>query len=401
MADDPAMAASETMVGGKGWLNRNIIAMAVASFFSDFGHEMATAILPLFLNSIGASPAALGVIEGVADAVSSFVKLGSGYFSDRVGRRKAIAVTGYALTGITTGLFALATAWPHVLLARTAGWLGRGIRGPVRDAMLSESIAPEFRGRAFGFHRAGDTGGAFLGPAIAFLLVGVLSFQTIFLLTVIPGLLAALTFALVVEKRRAPNAQMRFWQTMRDLPQSFKTYMLGVGIFGAGNFAHSLLILRATQLLTPDMGAPAAGAAAIGLYTLHNALYALSSFPVGWLGDRFGKRGLLALGYLLFGVMALGFAIPDADWWYLLILFVLAGVYISMVDALEGATAADLLPKAVRGTGYGAMATVNGAGDFISSLVVGVLWAAVSPTVGFGYAALMAVVGAIIVYRVR
>lgn len=131
----------------KGWLNRNVIGMTLSSFFSDAGHEMATAILPLFLVSIGAPAAALGIIEGVADAVSSFAKLGAGWFSDRVGRRKPIAVTGYLLTGLTTGLFALAASWPHVLLARMAGWFGRGIRGPVRDAMLVESVTPETRGR--------------------------------------------------------------------------------------------------------------------------------------------------------------------------------------------------------------------------------------------------------------
>jgi len=158
-----------------GWLNRDVVGMALASFFSDAGHEAATSILPLFLVSIGAPPAALGAIEGVADAASSFVKLGAGWFSDRIGQRKPIAVAGYALTGLTTGLFALATAWPHVLLARAAGWFGRGIRGPVRDAMLSESVTPEARGKAFGFHRAGDTLGAIAGPVIALALLSLLA----------------------------------------------------------------------------------------------------------------------------------------------------------------------------------------------------------------------------------
>jgi MFS family permease len=157
------------------WLNRNMIGMALASFFSDAGHEAATAILPLFLISIGAPAADLGAIEGVADAVSSFVKLGSGWFSDRIGRRKPIAVSGYTLTGLTTGLFALATTWPQVLVMRAAGWFGRGIRGPVRDAMLAESVPVEARGRAFGFHRAGDTLGAITGPVMALALITLLA----------------------------------------------------------------------------------------------------------------------------------------------------------------------------------------------------------------------------------
>ncbi len=383
------------------WLNRNVIGMALASFFSDAGHEMATAILPLFLASIGASPAALGVIEGVSDAVASFVKLAGGWYSDKIGRRKEIAVAGYALTGLSTGFFALATAWWHILIARSVGWFGRGVRGPLRDAMLAESVPAEARGRAFGFHRAGDTLGAIAGPLFAFLLVSRLGFQEIFLISLIPGLLSAAAFFFFVkEKRRAPSTTS-FLTSLNALPTKFRVFLVAVGAFGFGNFAHSLLILRATQILTPNYGAVAAGSFAIGLYTLHNVLYAGASFPVGALADRIGKRALLAPGYFLFGLMSLGFIVPDTDAWYLGILFVIAGIYIAMVDTLEGSMAADLLPDEVRGTGYGALATVNGIGDFVSSIVVGVLWASVSPAAGFAYAAVMSVVGALILFKAR
>jgi len=406
---EPAAATVSAQAPAR-WLNRNVLGMALASFFSDAGHEAATAILPLFLVSIGAPPFALGAIEGVADAVSSFVKLGAGWFSDRIGRRKPIAVTGYVLTGLTTGLFALATAWPHVLLARAAGWFGRGIRGPVRDAMLSESVTPETRGKAFGFHRAGDTLGAVTGPVIALALLSLLAgreataltYRQIFWITLIPGLLSALSFALFVKERARPvNHDINLFKTIGGLPTRFKVFLIGVGIFGAGDFAHSLLTLRAAQMLTPGMGAARAGQIAISLYVLHNVLYAGMSFPIGALADRIGKRGLLALGYGIAALMGIGWIVAVPSVWMLGLLFALGGTFIAAEDALEGALAADLLPEEVRGTGYGVLATVNGLGDFLSSVIVGALWTAVNPAAGFAYATVLFVVGAIVIYRVR
>lgn len=392
------------------WLTRNVFGMALASFFGDAGHEAATSILPLFLVSIGAPAAALGAIEGIADAVSSFVKLGAGWFSDRIGRRKPIAVIGYTLTGLTTGLFALATNWWHVLFIRSAGWFGRGIRGPVRDAMLSEAVSPEARGRAFGFHRAGDTLGAVTGPLLALGLLSLLgihettvqTYRQVFWITLIPGLLSALSFALFVrEKLRPLTHQQGLFQTINNLPGKFKLFLAGVGVFGAGDFAHSLLTLRAVQMLTPAMGVVQAGRTAIALYTLHNVLYAGMSYPIGALADRIGKRGLLALGYLLAALMGIGWMLTGPSVWTLGLLFALGGTFIAAEDALEGALAADLLPEAVRGTGYGVLATVNGVGDFLSSIVVGLLWTAFNPVVGFAYATVLFLAGAVVIYRAR
>ncbi len=392
------------------WLNRNVVGMALASFFSDAGHEMATAILPLFLISIGAPAAALGTIEGVADAVSSFVKLGAGWFSDRIGRRKPIAVTGYFLTGLTTGLFAFVVSWPQVLLARAAGWFGRGIRGPVRDAMLAESVPAEARGHAFGFHRMGDTLGAITGPALALVALSLVSgqaateaeYRSIFLITLIPGILSALSFLFFVkERRRQPNHDQNLAASIRSLPRSFRVYLIGVGLFGIGDFAHSLLTLRAAEMLTPTLGAAAAGQTAILLYVIHNILYAGMAFPIGALADRMGKRGLLAAGYALAAVMGFGWIVAVPSVWYLAILFALGGTFIAAEDALEGALAADLLSEEVRGTGYGVLATVNGLGDFVSSIVVGLLWTTFTPAVGFAYGAFLSVLGAIVIFRVR
>lgn len=383
------------------WRNAAVVGMGLTSFFSDLGHETATAILPLFLASIGAPAAALGAIEGVSDAASSFVKLGAGWIGDRLPRRKPLVVGGYALTGLATALFALATAWPHILITRAVGWLGRGIRGPLRDAMLSDSVEPDVRGRAFGFERAGDTLGAVVGPALAVVLLSAFTYRQIFLATLLPGLLAALSFALLVKERGRSTMPRTFREAVGALPPRFRLFLVGVAVFGAGDFAHTLLVLRAMQALTPSLGAAPAGTFAVGLYTVHNVLYATASFPMGALGDRVGKRALLAGGYLLAALMSVGFIVAGPAVWTLALLFGLGGLYIAIEDTLERAIAADLLPEDLRSTGYGVLATANGLGDLVSSLVVGLLWTAVGPATGFAYAAALSVIGAAIVWRVR
>ena len=386
----------------KKWFNKNVIGMGASSFFSDFCHEMATSILPAFLASIGASAATLGTIEGFADAVSSFAKLGAGYYSDKKGIRKSIAVLGYFLTAIGKASFAVAVVWPQVLLGRIISWFGRGIRGPVRDAMLSASVEKKYTGKAFGFHRAMDTLGAIVGPLTAFLLITRFNYRQIFWITLIPGLLSVAAFLfLVKEIAEKPAPHLRFLPTLQMLPGKFKLYLIGVGIFGAGDFSHTLLILMAGQVLKPIYGPFIANSSSIMLYVLHNVFYAGLSFPIGHLSDSFDKRKMLSMGYLLSAVMYIGFIFILPKFWYLAILFILGGMYIASEDVLEGAIAAELLPENLKGTGYGALATVNGIGDFVSSIVVGLLWVHISPAVGFLYAGILSILGAFIIWKVR
>jgi MFS family permease len=371
------------------------------SLFSDMGHEMLTAVLPLFLAQFGGA-AALGIIEGVSDASSSLVKLWMSHYSDRVGKRKPIMIVGYALTAMM-GLFAFATAWWQILVLRMVAWIGRGARGPVRDALLAESVPPEASGRAFGFEGAMDTLGAIIGPAIALSLIGTLSYRHIFLISFIPGAITVLLVVFVLKDIVRPaDHSLRLMTSLRTLPRSFWRYAATVGVFGLGNFAPTLLILRAITLLTPHYGKAHAGQIALGLYIFHNVLYAAVSYPVGAIGDRVNKRLLLALGYALFGVMCLGFLAAGAHLWALIILFALSGLYIGIVDAMERSLAADLLPdKALRGTGYGALATVNSFGDLISSITVGLLWAHVSYAAGFWYGAILTLMGAALLFMLR
>ena len=377
------------------WINRNIFGMGLTSFFSDLGYEMATAILPLFLVSIGGTAALLGVIEGIADASISFMKLVSGWYSDYIGKRKPFAMIGYFLTAIGVGSFYFAFSWLQVLVSRIVAWLGRGMREPARDALLVDSTQPQYYGRVFGFHRGMDTLGAIVGPAVVFLLIKAIPIRSIFLIALVPSVLAFFTITLLVKEMRKVNLKKNhFFASIKLLPTKFRIFLLVVGIFGLGNFAPSLIILRATQLLTPLKGALVAGGLAILLYTLHNIFYAGFSFPIGKLADKFNKKTLLSLGYLLAGIASIGFIFNVANPIYLGLFFLFAGTSIAFVDALERAITADFLQEQLRGTGYGALATVNGLGDLFSSVAVGFLWSTVSPFAGFGYGAVMMISGA-------
>jgi MFS family permease len=405
-----------------GWLNRNVLGMGLASLLADISYEMATAVLPGFLQALAAPKYALGVIEGFADALSSFVKLGSGWWGDRLGHRKAIVTAGYALTGLMTAVFALAVGWFLIFVGRALAWFGRGIRGPLRNAMLAESVSADDRGKAFGFHRASDTVGAILGPLLGAAVLYWLApyagneptrpYRLVFLLTLLPGVGAAVAFAwLVKEKRRAASPHRRFWASVQALPPDFRRFLVAAGVFGLGDFSATLLILAATDLLSPAYGLVAAAPSAAVLYALRNAVHAAASYPVGALSDHYGRRGLLALGYVVGGVMAAAvaaiFLLPGpgvAPATILLILspFVLSGISAAAMESLEGAMTADLVPdESNRGTAYGVLGTVNGVGDFLSSTLVGFLWWAVSPVAGFACAAALMLAGAALLYRVR
>lgn len=380
------------------WLTRGVFGIGLASLFSDWGHEIGSSLLPVLLASLGAPAYALGVIEGVADGLSSFAKLAGGWIADRPAWRKPVAVTGYLLTALSTFEFGFVWAWPQILVARAVGWMGRGARGPARDVLLTDSVAPALVGRAFGFERTMDTVGAILGPLCATALVAATSLRIAMRWTLLPGALAALAFLVLVPtgSRSGDHIALPFTASLARLPGNFRRYLKAVTVFGMGDFAHTLLILRAVQLLTPVHGALRAGTIAVALYTFHNVIYALACYPAGALGDRIGRRGILAVGYLLAAGMSVGFIIVPPHLPELIGLFGLAGLYVAIQDTLEKSVAAEMLPREVRATGYGVLATLNGIGDFVSSIVVGFLWTAVSPAAGFAYAALLTGLGGIL-----
>ena len=386
------------------WLNRTVLGIGLASLFSDWSHEMATTVMPAFLATMGVAAFWVGLIEGVSDGLSSFAKMASGYYTDKLQRRKPVAVIGYLVTAMGTASFGLATAAWHVLLARAFAWLGRGVRTPVRKALLAGSVTKEAYGRAFGFERMMDTLGAIVGPATAFVLLGVFHhhYPSLFAVTLIPSLIAVGLIAFVVrEKERKPVAHVSFGEQLRMLPPSFRKFLVAVGLFGAGDFAHTLLILLATQKLTPELGAAKAASIAVGLYVLHNVFYAGFAFIAGWLADRFRKNLVLATGYALAAVMALAIIFFPLTVWTLGAIFILGGVYVAIEETLEDSFCAELVGEEHHGMAFGTLATVNGVGDFVSSIIVGALWTAFGTSAAFGYSAALFVAGALLVLRLR
>ena len=365
------------------WLNRTVLGIGLASLFSDWSHEMATTVMPTLLATMGAAAAWLGLIEGVSDGLSSFAKMGSGYYTDKVKRRKPIAIIGYLVT---------------------AAWLGRGVRTPVRKALLAGSVTPETYGRAFGFERMMDTLGAIVGPATALLLLGAFNhnYRILFAFTLIPGLIAAGLIGIVVkehERRAVPH--LSFGRRLQLLPPAYRRLLLAVGLFGLGAFAHTLLILLATQRLTPTLGPTRAASVAVALYVLHNVFYATFAFIGGWLGDRLPKNRLLSAGYLMSALMSVCVITLPIGVGTLALIFILGGTNVALEETLEDSLCAELVAKEHHGVAFGTLATVNGIGDFVSSIVVGALWTMLGTGVAFGYSAALSLAGAFMVLGAR
>jgi MFS family permease len=402
------------MSSSPNWFNRTVLGAGLTSFLADVGYELAVALLPAFLLVLHlperSAGLVLGIIEATAEFLSNAAKLAVGWYTDRIGRRKGLVVFGYALTGSAFALCALAVSWPLVLVAKSLAWLGKGIRGPLRNAILADAVDPAQRGKAFGFHRAGDSLGSVLGPLLGWFVIYQLPadwfttpdapFRAAFWFTLVPGLGSAVAFALLVrEQRFTPKPGLRLGASVRALPKPFGKFLIGIGMFGLGDFAHTLLILMATADLSAAHGLKSAAEAGVLFYAWRNFWATLAAFPAGWLGDKFGHVSVLVVGYLIAAGTMAGFAVLVESGGGSLIgwaaLFALAGVYLAIEEALEPAIVPELVPDpAVRGTAFGVLATVNGLGDVAASLMVGVLFRYVGPAAGLAYAAILMASGA-------
>jgi len=400
----------------KRWLNRTVVGAGITSALGDFCYETTTVILPGFLAVLGIPAAVLGIIEGTADAVASFTKMVSGYIADKLGHRKLLVLIGYGLTPVGQVLIALAVGWPLLLLGRLVSWFGKGLRGPLRDAIVIQAVSPETRGRAFGFHRAADTIGAVAGPLLGVALLGWAhdwpwndatgSFRFVLWLSVIPGVLAVIAFlTLVKDPEHSPNPSLKFFSSLRNLPARFKRYLGAVGVFGIGDFSHSLLILAATQMLTASMGIVHAAQVGGLLYVWRNVVQVAVSYPIGVLADRLGHLPVLVGGYVLGALTAVLTALAfwfGVDSMVLLgVIFFIAGLYVAVLEALESTVTAEMVQADKLAMSYGALGTVNGVAKFISSTTVGVLWTAISPVLSFGLAAVLMAGGTLALLRVK
>ena len=387
--------------GRPGWLNRTVAAFGLTSLLSDVGHEMATSVLPLQLARLGLGATALGAIEGIADAASGLAKLAGGVAGQRIARKKPWTAAGYALTAICTSALGFVATLPVFVALRSAAWVGRGFRGPLRDFLVSDSVEPRFYARAFGVERAGDMIGAVAGPLLALsLLAAGIAFKSVLLIAIVPGLLAAGCVIWLVKERAhdpaAPTALLR-----PAMPRGYWPLVGAVLVFGLGDFSRSFLILAVAKAApVADDGKAMLFGLPVLLYALHNGVSALATFPSGHLADRFGRRLVLAAGYFLGLGVNLTLAFGSHSLAAVCFAFLLSGVAIAVEETVEKACVSEMLPRESRSYGLGVLATANAAGDMVSSIGVGVLWDRMGAGVAFGSAAGCSAAGLILLVAI-
>ncbi len=383
--------------GWRSGLSRNVVILGMVSLLNDGASEMIYPLLPAFLTSVlGAGPAALGIIEGVAEATASLLKLYSGYLSDRVKKRKGWIVVGYSLSNIIRPLIAFTTSWIQVLVLRFSDRVGKGLRTSPRDAIIADSTPAEHRGMAYGFHRAMDHAGAVVGPlaATALLLVFHDDLKTIFLLSFFPGLLAVLLLLAGIREERAAASSgagqtvFGFRSSLAQMPASFQRFLLIVLIFALGNSTDAFLLLRAQQLGVPMTLLP------MIWVTLHVVKMA-SSVPGGVLSDRIGRRSVIVAGWAVYALVYAGFGQADRQW-HAWALFAVYGIYFGLTEGVEKALVADLAAIHVRGSAFGLYHLIVGAGALPASLLFGVVWQKAGPSAAFSMGAGLALLAGVL-----
>lgn len=377
-------------------LGRNVIALGVVSFFTDMSSEMIYPLLPVFLTTtLGASAGMLGAIEGAAETTASLLKLASGWWSDKVGKRKPLVVVGYGLASIARPLIAAAQSATQVLAIRLTDRVGKGLRNAPRDALIAESVDPSIRGKAFGFHRASDHAGAVIGPLIAFALLQWmgLELRTVFWLAVIPGVFAIITVvAFVRESNASPARSAAENSTGRDAtagsstPKSFWVYLVVVLIFTLGNSTDAFLLLRASQLGVPVAMMPILWAA------LH-VVKSSASTPGGALSDRIGRAPTLIAGWTIYALVYVGFA-RASEQWHAWALFIIYGLFFALTEGTERALVADFT-GAKRGTAFGWFHLTVGLGALPASVLFGFVWDRAGAPNAFYMGAALAAIAAI------
>jgi MFS family permease len=383
-------------------LDPTVRALGVVSLLNDFSSEVAVRTLPLFLaNVLGVRTTVIGLIEGIAESTSTLLKLVSGHLSDRIGRKKALALWGYGLSNFTKPLLYFANSWGLVLLVRFLDRVGKGIRTAPRDALIADVTAPEMRGRAFGFNKAMDKAGAVIGLLVAAAVIYLSqqdtvaltrdSYQWLVLLAIVPGLAAVGVMAKWVEEQPKPfNGSPRLaWSQMDG---RFWAFIAVLTIFTLGNSSDAFLMLRAQTL----------GLSTVEIFlvvALFNLVVTLTSTKGGALSDTLGRRGLIVSGWLIYALIYLGFAFASA-WWHVWILYAGYGLYYGAFLGASSALIADLVPDYLRGTAYGIFNAALGVVAFPASLLAGLLWdwyCPVAPFVAGGALALLATIGLLMI----
>ena len=393
-------------------LNPNVFFLGLVSFLTDVSSEMIFTLLPLFLaNILGAATVIIGFIEGVAESTASLLKIFSGWLSDKLGKRKSLAFIGYGLSTLAKPFMYIATTWGLVLGVRFADRFGKGVRTAPRDALVADSVSAEQRGKAFGFHRAMDTSGAALGLVLAAAVVFLLqkgalelirdTYQWLVLIGIIPAVLSLFIFFFIREASRGPSPQSQSECLEKDsqgtkagFDNRFKLFLGIMFLFTLGNSSDAFLILRAQNLGSPVLYI-------LLMLVLFNVVYAAVSIPAGMLSDKLGRRWIIFLGWLIYALSYLGFAVASASW-HMWLLFALYGVYYGLAEGVARAFVADLVPEDRCGTAYGLFHGVVGITLLPASVIAGWLWQAISPAAPFYFGAglaFLAMVGLLALVR--
>ncbi len=372
-------------------LSPTVWLLGLVSLFNDAASELVYPLVPLYLASVlMAGPKVLGLIEGIAEATGSLLKLFSGVLADRFGSTKGWVVGGYGLTAACRPLLALVTSWPAVLALRFADRVGKGLRASPRDALLAASITPDQRGLAFGLHRAMDNAGAVIGPLLgAALLASGMAIRDILLWTLVPGAMTV-AFALAVrEPERKPAGNAAFSWTLQGFPPIFKRYLLVLALFTLGNSSNMFLLLRAREVGLPEAQVPV-------LWALTAAVAMLGSTPLAALSDRVGRLRLILGGWVVYGAFYLLLGLVDSSTALLWPLFALYGLFLAATEGAERALVADLAPASLLGTAYGWFNVTTGVMLLPASILFGWLWQSAGPQTAFSFGATCAVLAALL-----
>lgn len=373
-----------------GRLGRTVYALAAVSFFTDVSSEMIYPLLPVFLTSVlGASAGFIGAIEGAAESTAALLKLASGWWSDRMKRRKPLVVAAYTLASVVRPLVAIATSASQVLMIRVSDRVGKGLRNAARDALVADSVHPSMRGRAFGLRSAADNAGALLGPLIAFALVqwAGISLRSVFWLSDIPGAMAVAVAVFGVREAARHSAVAKKAELATGMGARFWSFLVVMLVFTLGNSTDAFLLLRAKQLGVPVALAPI-------LWALLNGVKSISNIPGGALSDRVGRRPALVAGWIVYAATYFAFA-RASQAWHAWALFAAYGLYFGLTEGSELALVADVVPQARRGAAYGWYYLAIGIGALPASIGFGMLWDRFGSSVAFTTGACLALAAAV------
>ena len=372
-------------------ITRNIFIMSMVSLFTDLSSQMVFPLIPLFLTTVlGCGAYAVGIVEGAAETTASLLKVLSGYWSDKIGKRKPFILFGYSMSSITKPLFAIANIWTFVLFLRVIERIGKGIRTAPRDALIAESCDESVRGKVYGIHRAADGIGSTLGAVLALLLLPMWGYRNIFLFALVPGIISVFIIFFIQEKNapaKQEKKEVSIKLSLKELPANLRYFIIVSSLFALGHFGYAFLLLKAKNIgLADNM--------AIFLYVIFYIVYSICAVPLGIVSDKVGRKAVLMAGYVLFGITSLGLLVASG-FYGISLFFIIYGISYAMIDGTQRAFVVDLAPQHLKGTALGIFHTAIGLVALPGGYIAGLLWDKVSPEATFGYGFILAIVSAV------